>query len=111
MRHWAEEVARDHLLRLGYRLLSENASFKGGELDLVMEEGDVVVFVEVRQRKGRSFGSPGESIDRRKLTRLQRSAQQYLLRHRLLSRSARIDAVLVEGTRHRHSLIHLKGVH
>jgi len=46
-RHWAEAAARGHLEKLGYRHLASNYRLRGGELDLVMEDGSVIVVVEL----------------------------------------------------------------
>lgn len=111
MRHWAEESARNFLVSLGYELLAENYTLPGGEIDLVMRDGEQTVFVEVKQRRGRGYGAPGEMVDRRKLSRLRRTATLYLLK--TFGRDdlpARFDAVLVEGERDRHQLEHLMGI-
>lgn len=110
-RHWAEALAREHLLRQGYRLLAENYACRGGELDLVMQEGEAVVFVEVRQRRGARYGSAAESLDARKLSRLRQAALAYLLEHYgHADLPLRFDAVLVQGTQQRHRLEHLKNI-
>jgi len=78
-RHWAEVVAERHLTGLGWRLLARNYRLRGGELDLVYDDQDgTLVFVEVRQRSSQRFGGAAESIDRRKLARLQRTAAHFL---------------------------------
>lgn len=110
-RHWAEEVARQYLEGRGWRTLARNYRLRGGELDLVMQEGDTVVVVEVRQRRNARFGTPAETIDRRKLARLRRTAQYYLAFE--LRRSAaplRLDAVLLLGDEQRYQLRHLENI-
>lgn len=110
-RHWAERAACRHLEARGWRLLASNYRLRGGELDLVMLDGDTVVIVEVKQRKSAAYGDPSESIDRRKLARLRAAAQHYAsFALRRPDASLRLDAVLLLGTEARFELRHLEDV-
>ncbi len=81
----------------GWTTLGTNVSVRGGELDLIMSDGDVVVFVEVRQRSSSAHGGAAESLDGRKVARVRRAAQVWLARHGRHEDAVRFDAVLVEG--------------
>ena len=74
----AEDAAHAHLLAAGLRTLARNARFKVGELDLVMRDGECVVFVEVRYRSHAGFGGGAVSVDGRKRRKLIRAAQVFL---------------------------------
>ena len=74
----AEQLAAEHLERLGYRILARNWRRPEGELDLVVEGGKVCVFVEVRSRTGTEQGHPLETVDARKRARVRRAARLYL---------------------------------
>lgn len=77
-----EAVASRHLELQGYVILARNWRCKLGEVDIVAGRGGMVIFVEVRTRRGTSrFGTPAESVDARKQARLRRIAQAYLLAH------------------------------
>lgn len=76
-----EDSALDHLQRQGLRLVARNARARGGELDLVMLDGNALVFIEVRYRAGSGFGGGAASVDHRKRRKLVRAAQVFLLRH------------------------------
>lgn len=109
MRHWAEGVARDHLERLGFTTQTQNYAVRGGEIDLVMRDREVVVFVEVRQRSSGRFGTPAESLDARKRRRLRLVALHYLKTH--FGRDdlpVRFDAVLITGAPPHHRIEHLQ---
>jgi putative endonuclease len=109
--HWAESVARHHLEAQGYILLAQNYTTRRGEIDLVMRQGDTVVFVEVRQRSRIGFGTPAESIDARKRHRLRLAALHFLVyRCRDVEQPARFDAVLLTGGRAGFRLEHLEGI-
>lgn len=96
-----EEFARAHLEGVGLRLLARNFTCRLGELDLVMQEGDVLVFVEVRYRRNPArdgFGGGVESVGAAKRMRLVRAAGMYLAAHpRLANRPCRFDVVAVSG--------------
>ncbi|MFO7545328.1 MAG: YraN family protein [Trueperaceae bacterium] len=109
--HWAERVAYRHLLALGWRPLAVNYRLRGGELDLVFEEGSTVVVVEVRQRKSVRFGDPAETIDARKLGRVRATARHFASTVlRAPDVAMRIDAVVLVGDERRHTVRHLKDV-
>ncbi|WP_289538875.1 YraN family protein [Pseudomonas sp. SO81] len=92
----AESLARDHLQRQGLRLLAQNWSCRGGELDLVMLDGDTVVFVEVRYRKHAAWGGALESVDARKRQRLILAAELFLQReNRWGKQPCRFDVVAI----------------
>jgi putative endonuclease len=75
---WAQQRAKDYLVAQGLRFIAENVGYRCGELDLIMADGDGLVFVEVRWRVSRRFGGALASVTRRKRQRLIRAAQCYL---------------------------------
>ena len=92
----AESLACAHLQRAGLTLVSRNYRCPPGEIDLVMDDGGTLVFVEVRYRRSSRHGSPAETVDARKRARLTAAAQHYLLRHAYDGR-CRFDVVAVSG--------------
>ena len=98
-----ERAARRLLLGEGLEELAANASYRLGELDLVMLErergGDqVVVFVEVRYRRSAEFGGGADSVDRRKRGRIVRAAELFLLAHRRYADApCRFDVIDASG--------------
>lgn len=95
----AEALARRWLEARGLTLQQANYRCAAGEIDLVMRDGGVVVFVEVRFRASRRFGDPAETVGPRKRHRLKQAASHYLQRtgaHR--SAGCRFDVVTVCGT-------------
>jgi len=93
---WGEEVARGHLERRGYRVRETNYRCPYGEIDIVAEQGGCLVFVEVRTRRSRSFGTPEESVTARKAEHLKNVAEHYLQNHGGLPAAWRIDLLAVE---------------
>jgi putative endonuclease len=94
----AEQQALRHLCSQGLRLLQCNYHSRHGEIDLVMQDGDSLVFVEVRYRGHSRFGSAAESVDRRKQSRLIACAQHYLQTHpRSAGLPCRFDVITLGG--------------
>jgi putative endonuclease len=92
----AEEEAARYLARRGVEILARNYRTRLGEIDLVAREGETLLFVEVRLRRGARYGGAAASIDGRKRMRIERAARQYLAR---LGRepACRFDVVTLDG--------------
>jgi putative endonuclease len=92
-----ENLAALFLEQRGYRILARQFRTRTGELDLIAEEQGVLVFCEVKARRGLGQGLPGEAIDRRKQARMLRTAQCFLLAHpKWRAHPSRFDAVLLQ---------------
>jgi putative endonuclease len=90
-----EKAAEELLAASGYRIVARNHRCPRGEVDLVAEQGDLLVFVEVRTRATSAFGAPEETVGGRKQERLVRAARDFLARWRGPPRGARFDVVAV----------------
>jgi len=73
-----EKLARKHLERQGMKFLTANFRTRRGEIDLVMRDGDCLVFVEVKTRSSEEWGRPAAAVDRERRQRLTRAALDYL---------------------------------
>lgn len=94
-RDW-ERVAEALLRRHGLRTLTTNYHCRSGEIDLVMLDGAVLVFVEVRYRQSNRFGSGADSVTTAKQRRIIRAAMQFLSRHaQHAQRPSRFDVVSI----------------
>lgn len=94
-RDW-EQTALRYLKRQGLAFIEANFTCKGGEIDLIMRDGDTLVFVEVRQRADSKHGGAAASITPAKIRRLVRAAQVYLLRFPRLP-PCRFDVIAIDG--------------
>jgi len=79
----------------GYQILERNFLIQGGEIDLVAWHKGMLVFVEVKTRHSRKFGSPAEGVDRKKRQRLEKAAKVFLLRYGDTQPPCRFDLVEV----------------
>lgn len=92
-----EDTALRFLKKQGCRPIARNWHCPFGEIDLIVKNGNMILFVEVKYRAGKSFGGAAYSITPAKLLKLQKSAEHYLQQHGLSHASCRLDAVLIEG--------------
>lgn len=90
---WAAQYQSNH----GLKLVEQNYRSRYGEIDLIMRDGETLVFVEVRLRGNANFGGAAASIDTRKQQRIIRTAQQYLTGLPRIP-PCRFDAVLMGDT-------------
>lgn len=94
----AEDAACRWLQRAGLKMIARNFRCRLGELDLIMSEKRCLVFVEVRYRKQRQWGSAAESISPPKQKRLLQTAAVFLAQNpRWQQADCRFDAVLFDG--------------
>lgn len=93
---WGEGVAATHLEAHGYTILARNWRCAAGEIDLVARDGETLVFVEVKTRRGREYGAPEEALTPRKAAKLLQLGEQYCYEHDLNDVNWRIDLVAVE---------------
>lgn len=93
-----EALARDFLQRHGLAPIAANANYRDGELDLVMRDGDTLVFVEVRYRRSAGYGGGAASVDAGKRRKLVHAASRFLAAHREHARTAcRFDVIDASG--------------
>lgn len=90
-----EDEALDHLLKSRLTLVERNFRCKGGEIDLIMQERDTLVFVEVRKRADSSHGGAAASITMRKQARLILAAQVFLQRY-TMPPACRFDVIAID---------------
>ena len=90
-----ETLARQFLESKGYLTLRQNYRSGPREIDLVMRDGQAIVFVEVKSRSRTQFGTPAEFVTPAKRRQLTRAAEAYLAEESLLDMPARFDVVEV----------------
>ncbi|MCK5861766.1 MAG: YraN family protein [Candidatus Hydrogenedentes bacterium] len=79
--HDAEDLAASYLWRRGYKILHRNLRLDRFELDIVVQKGDTVVFVEVRSRTNDAVSTPEETVQYTKRQHLRAAAKRYLARY------------------------------
>lgn len=90
---YGEDLAARHLTAAGLVLLDRNWRCELGEIDLVLRDGRVLVFCEVKTRSSHAFGSPFEAVTAVKLQRLRRLGARWMAERRVRAADVRIDMV------------------
>lgn len=88
-----ENIAVNYLQGLGYKIIDRNVYIGGGELDIIAQDGGVLVFVEVKWRFSNSFGSPLEAITEQKIKQTIKSARTYLVAKKYFGKDVRFDVI------------------
>ncbi len=92
---WGEAQAEAYLVRRGYKIIERNFRTPEGEIDLVVLDDQVLVFVEVKTRTSEAFGRPEAAITDRKLAHLSAAAEAYLQQNPDLDWDCRIDVIAI----------------
>lgn len=92
-----EEIAVKYLRKQGYKIICENYRSGLGEIDIIAQDRDTVVFVEVKSRTSDKFGFPYESIDRKKQNQIMKSALIYVKKEKIAHTNLRFDVISIFG--------------
>jgi len=92
-----EEEAVSYLRKSGYKIIERNYRTKLGEIDIIADCKGCICFVEVRARNNPVFGSPEETILKKKQLQISKAALAYIKKFKLEDKSCRFDVVSVEG--------------
>ncbi len=90
-----EDAAAMYLTERGYSIVQRNWRCTVGELDIVAEADNTLVFVEVRTKRSRNFGTAVESITPTKQAKLVELAETYLQETNILNQDWRIDVIAI----------------
>ena len=96
---WGEAAAATFLEKQGYCMVARNVTVRGGEIDLIAQQGRFLVFVEVKTRRSDKFSHACEAVDAAKQRRLILTAQHWLSTHPT-SLQPRFDVIEVYGSEH-----------
>ena len=92
-----EGIAEKYLLNKGYKLIARNERSKRGEVDLIMMDGETLVFCEVKTRVFSSDLSAFEAVTPKKRSALSKTAMTFIHNNRLYDHPARFDVVIITG--------------
>lgn len=102
-----EEAAVNYLTSKGHRIVAKNWRFNGYEVDIISEDGEYVVFVEVKTRTSLSWGNPEDFIGKQRMRRMIQAAGIYL-KLNCIDKPARFDIVAVISDRQHFELEHIE---
>ncbi len=91
-----EQLATKYLTGQGYVVITQNFRCRTGEIDIIANDQEYLVFIEVKYRTNTSKGLPQEAVDTRKIRKITRTAQYYMLTHQIpLDTPCRFDVVII----------------
>ncbi|MEN8173484.1 MAG: YraN family protein [Chloroflexota bacterium] len=105
-----EQKAAAYLIEKGYRIVDTNVRTPYGEIDLIADYNNVLIFVEVKTRSSSAFGLPEEAITQRKREHMLSSAQAYLQEFDSLDHNWRIDVIAVRKISDQYQIVHFENV-
>lgn len=93
----AEQIAAEYLQQRGFRIIRQNFHFgRTGEIDIIAEDGETLVFVEVKARRNNAYGTPEEAVTPAKQRGLRRVAEGYLYVNAITDKECRFDVIAIE---------------
>ena len=91
-----EDLAVRYLKKQGYTIVERNYRQRIGEIDIIARDNECLVFIEVKTRRSKRYGSPFEAVDSRKQHQISRVALEYITRYQYEEMEARFDVVAVQ---------------
>ena len=91
-----ETTAAQYLQRQGFRILQQNYRYDRGEIDIVAEDNNEIVFVEVKARHSNTYGTPEEAVTSKKQQQIRSVAEGYLSEHNSNERVCRFDVIAID---------------
>ncbi len=103
----AEELAAVYFQKKGYTILEKNFKAPCGEIDLILQDGPELVFVEVKARTSDKYGLPQESVDLRKQKQITKTATWYMTLKGLHDNPARFDVLAIQVSQDGYKIDHI----
>ncbi len=108
-----EKIVVEYLKSKGFSIITKNFRSKLGEIDIIGKQGETVVFFEVKTRRTLKFGQPYEAVNTKKLNRIRKTINYFLLLNPAYkNKKLRIDVIslLLDETNHVKEIKHFENV-
>ncbi|MDD3120741.1 MAG: YraN family protein [Candidatus Gracilibacteria bacterium] len=105
-----ELIAINFLVKNGYKILETNHTIKGGEIDIICEKDEKIIFVEVKFRKNENYGTGEEAFTKAKRKTLLRTIQKYCLSKKIDLDNIQMDFVAISKQKETYNLKHYENV-
>lgn len=93
-----ESIAADYIKANGYNIITQNFYCRSGEIDIIANDNNYLVFIEVKFRTTTKLGYPQEAVDHRKIRSIVKTAKYYMLTHHIPENTpCRFDVVIMLG--------------
>jgi putative endonuclease len=103
-----EDLAVDFLVKKGYRILQRNYRYGHGEIDIIAEWKNELVFVEVKTRLSKEYGDPEDAVTVRKRLTLRNTAEGFMFENNIADQICRFDVIAIEYDRGQPVIRHLE---
>lgn len=101
-----EQIASAYLVKLGYRIICHNFYSRFGEIDIIAQDHEYIVFIEVKYRRTKKYGYPREAVTYQKKRHILQTAKYFMLKQFGIERACRFDVIEILDNQ----LTHLKAV-
>ncbi len=88
-----EEIGTKYLIKNGYRIIIRNFRCRQGEIDIIAQDKNEIVFIEVKTRKNTNYGYPIDAVDKRKQKHILNASKYYIYINKLEKRNIRFDVI------------------
>ncbi len=105
-----EKIAQGYLKDVGYKIIDTNFYSKKGEIDIIMREDNIIIFVEVKTRTNFKFGTPASAINKEKKLHIKKTAKIFLQINKLTNFNIRFDVVEVIFQNGKCKVNHIKNI-
>ncbi len=103
-----ESLAEDYIKRKGYKIIHRNYRCKLGEIDIIAKDGDTIVFIEVRTKQNENFGSPQDSVTSTKISKISKTALNFIQEKNLSGYSYRFDFIAITFSQGKPNIEHIE---
>jgi len=103
-----EKLAENFLIKKGFKILQKNFCIRGGEIDIIAQEKETIIFIEVKTRKSKIFGEVIEQISKRQKNKIIKTAMNYLNLNNLSNCHWRIDVITIFYQTKNYQINHFK---
>lgn len=107
---FAEKIARMFAEEHGYEFVQANYFGKSGEIDLILRDGECLVFVEVKSKWSDSFGTAEFAVNKGKLMKMKKTAQEFLYKTKTTAKEFRFDMMALNWNNGVPEIVHYKNV-
>ena len=105
-----EEISKEYLSKIGYEIIERNFSCKQGEIDIIAQDKDEIVFIEVKTRSSFIYGKPVDAVNANKQKHIVMAAKYYVFKNKLENRYIRFDIIEVYKKNNKFKINHFKQV-
>ena len=104
-----EDIAATFLTNKGYSIIKRNFKLgKSGEIDIIAQSNNIIIFVEVKTRTNYKFGNPLEQISLRKRNNWKKTAEEFMFNNNILNQECRLDLITIDMEGKEHKITHIE---